>query len=191
MSESGFWIHCPVLKKFGLEKTLTSKIKAELLVQSGARWLGVALDLVGSVIVFSSVLSCLIAFDNAGETLGLALNYSLQVPIYLAWVIKFMTDLESCFNSVERVIEYSELDKENIVNEDDDANDNENITDIGIEDLDLKFDNVGLSHGDSFRPVVHGLNFEIPKGQKLAIVGMYKIFEENSYCDHKILFSKY
>ena len=53
-----------------------------------------ALDLVGSVIVFSSVLSCLIAFDNAGETLGLALNYSLQVPIYLAWVIKFMTDLE-------------------------------------------------------------------------------------------------
>ena len=156
---------------------MTSKIKAELLVQSGARWLGVALDLVGSVIVFSSVLSCLIAFDNAGETLGLALNYSLQVPIYLAWVIKFMTDLESCFNSVERVIEYSELDKENIV-EDDDANDNENITDIEIEDLYLKFDNVGLSHGDSFRPVVHGLNFEIPKGQKLAIVGMYTRFSK-------------
>ena len=140
-------------------------IKAELLVQSGARWLGVALDLVGSMVVFSSVLSCLITFEDAEETIGLALNYSLQVPIYLAWVIKFMTDLESCFNSVERVVEYTELDHENLDQEEDLAEDD-------IKDVEeIQFDNVALSHGDSARPVVHGLNFKITSGSKLAIVG--------------------
>ena len=138
-------------------------IKAELLVQSGARWLGVALDLVGSMVVFSSVLSCLITFEDAEETIGLALNYSLQVPIYLAWVIKFMTDLESCFNSVERIVEYTELDHENL----DPCTDTDDITDVE----EIKFDNVALSHGDSARPVVHGLNFKITSGLKLAIVG--------------------
>ena len=35
----------------------------------------------------------------------------------------------------------------------------------------IQFDNVALSHGDSARPVVHGLNFKITFGLKLAIVG--------------------
>ena len=141
--------------------SVNANTTAELLVQSGARWLGVALDSVGSIIVFSSVLSCLLAFENAQDTLGLALNYSLQVPIYLAWVIKFMTDLESCFNSVERITEYSDLEKENV----------DEGLEHDIEDVEVVFDYVGLSHGDSHSQVVYGLNFKIPSMQKLAIVG--------------------
>ena len=140
---------------------LDANTTALLLLQSGSRWLGVSLDMAGSVIVFASVISCLISFDNAGETFGLALNYSLLVPIYLAWVIKFLTEMESCLNAVERVIEYTQLDYEEI----------EDGEDLNDAEYDVRFQKVSLSHGDILRPAVHNVNFEVKEGQKLALVG--------------------
>jgi ABC-type multidrug transport system fused ATPase/permease subunit len=162
------------LRAFGEEKRLTNQFcdrldantTALLLVQSGSRWLGVSLDLVGSLMVFASVMSALITvkdLEGAQETFGLALNYSLLVPIYLAWVIKFLTDLESCMNAVERVIEYTELEHEGL---DDEGQQKERPKSTKI-----SFKNVSLSHGGDIRPVVHNVNLEIPKGQKVALVG--------------------
>ena len=139
---------------------LDANTTALLLSQSGARWLGVTLDMAGSFIVFASVISCLI--NQEVESIGLALNYSLLVPIYLAWVIKFLTDLESCLNAVERVIEYTDLEHEDI---------EENTETEDFKDCEIEFINVSLSHGDDVRPVVHHINLKVPQGQRLAIVG--------------------
>ena len=38
--------------------------------------------------------------------------FSLLIPIYLAWVVKFIADIENYMNAVERVLEYTDLDKE-------------------------------------------------------------------------------
>ena len=45
-------------------------------------------------------------------SLGLLISYSLLIPIYLAWVVKFVSDIENYMNAVERVMEYTELDHE-------------------------------------------------------------------------------
>lgn len=43
---------------------------------------------------------------------GLAINYTLLVPIYLNWVVKFLADVEMYMGSVERVQQYAEMEKE-------------------------------------------------------------------------------
>lgn len=139
---------------------LDANTTALLLLQSGSRWLGVSLDMAGSVIVFASVISCLIGTPNA--TIGLALNYSLLVPIYLAWVIKFLTEMENCLNAVERVLEYMDLEHEE---------DKNGLEIQSLDDFHLKFQKVSLSHGDVSRPVVHHVSFDIPPGQRVALVG--------------------
>ena len=159
------------LRAFGEETRLTNQYcdfldantTAMLLLQSGSRWLAVSLDMAGSVIVFASVLSCLLNRNGraSDESFALALNYSLLIPIYLAWVIKFYTELEHCLNAVERVQEYTVLEQEES---------SPSLTETPNH-FDMTFDNVSLSHGDVLRPDVHHLTFHLPTGQIVAIVG--------------------
>lgn len=37
---------------------------------------------------------------------GLAINYTLLVPIYLNWVVKLISDMETYIGSVERIWSY-------------------------------------------------------------------------------------
>ncbi len=145
---------------------LEANTTALLLSQSGSRWLGVTLDILGSLVVFASVMSCLIFTPggNGVDAIGFVLNYSLLVPIYLAWVIKFLTDLEHCLTAVERIIEYSDF-----ASEDDENDDHETNPENNNRSHDLHFEGVSLAH--DIRPVVHNLCLKIPAGQKVAIVG--------------------
>lgn len=43
---------------------------------------------------------------------GLAINYTLLVPIYLNWVVKFLADMEMYMGAVERVTQYANTPSE-------------------------------------------------------------------------------
>lgn len=44
---------------------------------------------------------------------GLAINYTLLVPVYLNWVVKFFADLETYMSAVERTEEFATIPIEN------------------------------------------------------------------------------
>lgn len=58
------------------------------------------------------MLVCLVASSLFPDTItpasvGLAINYTLLMPIYLNWVVKFLSDMEMYMGAVERVAHYS------------------------------------------------------------------------------------
>lgn len=67
----------------------------------------------GAIIVFMAVQTALISSyllpDGASASLvGLALQYTLLIPIYLNWVVKCYADLEMYFGACERISYYIE-----------------------------------------------------------------------------------
>lgn len=70
-------------------------------------------DYLGGVIVFVAIITALLTArlypENATPSLvGLAINYTLLVPIYLNWVVKLLSDMEMYIGAVERISQYIE-----------------------------------------------------------------------------------
>lgn len=71
----------------------------------------------GGVIVFVAIDTALFTSYMYPETttpslVGLAINYTLLVPIYLNWVVKLLSDMEMYIGAVERIA-YS-IESENL-----------------------------------------------------------------------------
>lgn len=74
-------------------------------------------DYLGGLLVFAAIIASLISIQMNPQKItpsliGLAINYTLLVPMYLNWVVKFLSDMEMYMSAVERVQQYSSLNKE-------------------------------------------------------------------------------
>lgn len=90
---------------------------AQVILNCSNRWLGIALDYLGAVIVFVAILSALITASispdsTSSSLIGLAINYALLVPIYLNWVVKLAAEMEMYVGAVERIQFYIESSRE-------------------------------------------------------------------------------
>jgi hypothetical protein len=70
-------------------------------------------DYLGAFIVFAAIFTSLISAyifpENIQSSMvGLAINYTLLIPIYLNWVVKLLSDLEMYFGAFERIRYYIE-----------------------------------------------------------------------------------
>ncbi|XP_037068680.1 ATP-binding cassette sub-family C member 8-like [Pollicipes pollicipes] len=88
-----------------------------LVYESGQRWLGIALDYLGAVIVFVSSVSAVTVAVTSRERvpsalIGLAINYTLLIPTYLVWVVRSLSVVEMYMCAVERVHKYTMLKAE-------------------------------------------------------------------------------
>ena len=93
------------------------------------------------------------------------------MPIYLAWVVKFVADIENYMNAVERILQYTGLESEV---ETETLGDEESLEEQSPAELSegrIRFENVSLSHSVDMRAVISGLNLDIPAGQKVGICG--------------------
>ncbi|XP_066268189.1 ATP-binding cassette sub-family C member 9-like isoform X2 [Branchiostoma lanceolatum] len=97
------------------QQNLDSTAKTFMWLNTANRWLGVRLDLIGSVIVFAAALSSLLAAVLGRlepGLVGLSLTYALSVSGYLNWLVRSLADVEMKMNSLERVKHYTEVQTE-------------------------------------------------------------------------------
>ncbi|TRY93755.1 hypothetical protein DNTS_011687, partial [Danionella cerebrum] len=88
-------------------------IQAWFLFLTTSRWFAVRLDGMCSVFVTITAFGCLLLKDsmNAGDV-GLALSYAVTLMGMFQWGVRQSAEVENMMTSVERVVEYTELESE-------------------------------------------------------------------------------
>ncbi|XP_006620268.1 ATP-binding cassette sub-family C member Sur isoform X2 [Apis dorsata] len=149
-------------------KCLDINTNAFLLLNSSSRWLGIVLDYLGAIIVSSAIFVMLISaklYPHITPALvGLAINYTLLVPIYLNWVVKFIAETEIYFGSVARISTYRYAPVENY-------QDGFHISKNWPNKGEIIFENVSLRYASQNQSVISNFSLKIPAGQKIGICG--------------------
>nr|XP_029714518.1 ATP-binding cassette sub-family C member Sur-like [Aedes albopictus] len=147
---------------------------AQVILNCSNRWLGIALDYLGAIIVFVAILSALITASLSPEStssslIGLAINYALLVPIYLNWVVKLAAEMEMYIGAVERIQFYIDSSQERTR-----ERSKRKYKPVPIswpQKGDIVFENVSLRYESQKENVITNLNLTIPAGQRIGICG--------------------
>ncbi|XP_078045328.1 sulfonylurea receptor isoform X2 [Augochlora pura] len=152
-------------------KCLDINTNAFLLLNASSRWLGIALDYLGAVIVVAATFAALISAELypsrvTPALVGLAINYTLLVPIYLNWVVKFTAEIEMYMGSVARISAYRHADSEDYQDED-----GHRVPELWPSKGEIIFDDVSLIYHTQKEPAISNLSLKIPAGQKIGVCG--------------------
>ncbi|KAJ1831821.1 Transporter of the ATP-binding cassette (ABC) [Coemansia sp. RSA 2711] len=131
------------------------------------RWLSIRVDLAGAFVSFMAGLLALTATGRMDAGLaGMSLSYALNFTEHILWVVRFYSVNEMNLNSVERVVEYLDVEPEAPVAIADRTPPPEWPAEGGIHVEDLV-----LRYADSLPPVIRGISFEVRPREKVGIVG--------------------
>jgi len=129
-------------------------------------WMGLRLDMLAACVVLaaslSAVTSCILGHIEPGMV-GLVIAYAMMMSSYFNWTMRGLSETEIYFNSVERVVQYCQLERE----------ENISSSEVDVPDSwptcgDIQFKSVSLTYGSCQRPVVRDVCLHILPGQKVS-----------------------
>jgi len=128
-------------------------------------WMGLRLDMLGACIVLAAsvcaITSCLMGHIESGMV-GLVIAYAIMISSYFNWMMRGISETEIHFNSVERVVQYCRLEREESVES------AEEVSDGWPTCGDVQFKSVSLTYGSCHSAVVHHVSLHILPGQKVG-----------------------
>lgn len=127
---------------------------------------GFALDILCVCFTFVVTFSFLITEFNGsnGALVGLAISQSTSLTAMLQWGIRRNAEVMNQLTAVERVLEYSELEKE--------EKEVQKVADKSWPERGkLKFQNVFYRYAKDMEPALRDVSFEVDACEKIGIVG--------------------
>ncbi|KAM9344115.1 LOW QUALITY PROTEIN: ATP-binding cassette sub-family C member 4-like [Pholidichthys leucotaenia] len=131
-----------------------------------SRWFAVRLDGICSIFVTIIAFGCVYLRDGLEPgAVGLALSYAVTLTSMFQWGVRQSADIENLMTSVERVVEYTELDSEAPWETDKQPPSNWPMTGS------ITFDRVNFSYSASEPLVLKNLSVVFTSREKVGIVG--------------------
>lgn len=165
------------VRAFGAEEILTKEFdqhqdlhsSAWYIFISSSRAFGFWLDFFCVIYIMLVTLSFLVQDDGTGQggNIGLAITQSIGLTGMFQWGMRQSTELENQMTSVERVVEYSNVESEPSLESTPDKKPKESWPEEGK----IEFKNVYMKYDAAEPPVLKNLNFVIYPQEKIGIVG--------------------
>ncbi|KAI5960857.1 uncharacterized protein KGF55_004427 [Candida pseudojiufengensis] len=143
--------------------------EATFVVNANQRWLGIQLDMLANCVILLVSLLCVNrVFAINAASVGLLMNYTLQVAGELNNLVRTFTQVENDMNSVERIIHYAlKLDQEDGYNLKNDNNDDPNWPNDGS----IEFVNANMKYRPGLPLVLKNLSVKIQPKERIGICG--------------------
>uniref|UniRef100_A0A3Q2GHS4 Multidrug resistance-associated protein 4 n=1 Tax=Cyprinodon variegatus TaxID=28743 RepID=A0A3Q2GHS4_CYPVA len=147
-------------------KYLDLHSEAWFLFLTTSRWFAVRLDGICCIFVTITAFGCLYFRDGLEPgAVGLALSYAVTLTGMFQWGVRQSAEIENLMTSVERVVEYAELESEAPW-----ETDKKPPADWPQKGS-ISFDNVSFSYSDSTPLVLKNLSIVFASKEKVGIVG--------------------
>ncbi|ETO36433.1 hypothetical protein RFI_00629 [Reticulomyxa filosa] len=137
-----------------------------LIFEAISRWLGFTVDLIVTLLVFSTALLC-VYLSGSGGAVGLALSYMTMLSAGLQWAVRLSAELESHMTSVERILEYKNLPPEGHPGR---IQPPQEWPTTGK----MEFKHLRARYREHLEDVLNGINISIPSCQKIGRTGSGK-----------------
>ncbi|CAB3223737.1 unnamed protein product [Arctia plantaginis] len=130
------------------------------------RWLGIRLEIVGSLIIFFAALFAVLGRESISAGLaGLSISYTLEITQTLSWLVQMISSLETDIVAVERMKEYAETEQEA-----------EWVQPTGPrpswpETGTVQFQGLTMAYRSGIEPALRDVTCTVAPGDKLGIVG--------------------
>ncbi|XP_033725322.1 multidrug resistance-associated protein 1-like [Pecten maximus] len=131
-----------------------------------ARWIGIVVETLSNVLVFIAALFSINSPNLNSGDVGLSLTYALQINVALALVVFSVSEMQMNIVSVERVVDYTDLQAEAEWIRDDFR-----PPPMWPQTGTVKFEGYTTRYRPGLDLVLRGIDCEIQSGEKIGIVG--------------------
>ncbi|XP_052786369.1 multidrug resistance-associated protein 1-like isoform X1 [Mya arenaria] len=147
-------------------KRVDENIKFFFASNTGSRWIGIRLELMGNLIALLATVFGLVSDELNGAQVGLSITYAVQITITLNLVVLAISEMEMNIVSAERVTEYTTLPSEAgwVLQKSKPPQDWPMTGSI-------EFKNYITRYREGLDLVLKGINCTINDGEKVGIVG--------------------
>lgn len=138
------------------------------LFMSTSRAFGFYIDLICQLYI-GMIITVFTVFDGLAvvSNIGLIITQSMSLLLMLQWGIRQTAELESHLTSIERILEYSRLEEESMIDSKPETKPPDDWPTKGL----VEFKNVNLMYSRGGAHILKNINFTILPKEKVGIVG--------------------